>query len=264
MSAIRKLSELLVDSGVVTYDDMVSVVDALAPEERNLSEYLCHWGYASDGDVVQAISRGLKIPKVGVETAEPDPDALRRLSAKLCAQYLILPVEIMSGKAGNQLVLAMANPLDVEAIQAAARLSDLKIKPFVASARELRHAIGRCYEVDVPSGVDGQRLSPRFQMDDTQDNKTDKPGRITPDRRLAPENLFDEPEDLLRTIFNQKVSSRREILEVLNRARLASDSYRDRLLYTIAHHLIDSKQIDVKTLLHMLLSDDLSSDRQTS
>ena len=85
MSAIRKLSTLLVNGGVVTYDDMVSVVDALPPEDRNLSEYLSHWGYASDGDVVQAISRGLKLPKVGVETAEPDPDALRRLTAKLCA-----------------------------------------------------------------------------------------------------------------------------------------------------------------------------------
>ena len=46
----------------------------------------------------------------------------------------MLPVEIMKGKVGNHLVLAMANPLDVEGIQQAARFSDLRIKPFVASA----------------------------------------------------------------------------------------------------------------------------------
>ena len=153
---------MLVAQGITTPEDMDSVLKALPNGERNLSEYLVEWGYSSDADIIQAIGRGLKLPKVSVDSAEPDPDALSRIPSEVCQRYLMLPVEIMKGKVGNHLVLAMANPL-MSIIQQAARFSDLRIKPFVASARSYA-AIGRCYQITTPPGPDKAAASPRHSF----------------------------------------------------------------------------------------------------
>ena len=185
---------MLVAQGITTPEDMDAVLKALPSGERNLSEYLIQWGYSSDADIIQAIGRALKLPKVSVDSAEPDPDALARIPSEVCQRYLMLPVEIMKGKVGNHLVLAMANPLDVEGIQQAARFSDLRIKPFVASAGELRHAIGRCYQITTPPGPDKAAASPRhsdshFQHQIT--NELNVHGEAHPSERWLPETSSD-------------------------------------------------------------------------
>ena len=102
-------------------------------------------GLASDTSIVGTIGKALKLPRVSLETAEPDPRALEKVPEDVCRHRLVLPLEIAAGKIGVHLILAMANPLDAEAIQHVAEVSDMRIKPFVASAQAVRGALNRIF-----------------------------------------------------------------------------------------------------------------------
>jgi type IV pilus assembly protein PilB len=252
--ANRRLGDLLVAHKVMSAREMETVCKGIPTGDRNLPEYLSAWGYLPDADVVSIIGKALKLPKVGLDTAQPDPEALSRIPVDVCVEYLILPVEIMRGKFGRQLVLAMANPLDTEAIQKAAQQSDLRIKPFVASASELRQSIGRCYRVPVPKGPREMGV----EAPTIDEKKTVGVGNNVESNQINTQHGVSDHRDI-EVILGQLIEdalgqpdNQAGVLEALTQARAASDSYGQRLLYGLAHHLLSQGYLGADEVISML------------
>jgi len=61
----------------------------------------------------------------------------------LCKQYSLVPID----KIGRSLTLAMANPLDVQALETLEKTTGCSVQAFVSTATEINNAINRYYEV---------------------------------------------------------------------------------------------------------------------
>ena len=86
----------------------------------------------------------LNIPRLRVASASVEPEALAKLSEKLARKHVCLPVKLE----GKSLVIAMANPLDYDAIQDVQFASGLDVKPLVATRTEVLDGIAQHYAPD--------------------------------------------------------------------------------------------------------------------
>ncbi|MFZ4736183.1 MAG: hypothetical protein ACOYM9_09575 [Bradymonadia bacterium] len=156
MSDKIRFGEILVRAGVLER----SLLENLARERdatgQDLGELLVARGIIDEPTMLQTIGKSLNRPVVNLESARPDPRALTLLPAALCLEHLVIPIEIETGKTGDHLHVAMANPLDVRAIKVVMQQARLRIQPLVASARDIKAAIARHYA----GGSAGQTPAP--------------------------------------------------------------------------------------------------------
>jgi len=97
-------------------------------------------GYLAQRDLLLALSSQLGLPLATLSTPPSAPE-LEGLSPRFLRQSLIFPVAIEEGA----LVLAMADPLDFEAINAVQTFSKLEVRPQLASEQDILDALDRNY-----------------------------------------------------------------------------------------------------------------------
>ena len=153
MAAPRnRIGEILVKARVI---DEMQLRSALAQHDQwggRLSRIIGDMGLAAEETITQAIAQGMGMQRVQLGTAK-DPGALARLDVGFAEQKGVFPVALRDN--GKTLVLAMADPSDLQTIDQVAARSRTRVIPMVASDREIEHAIQRHYRNLEPSAVAG-------------------------------------------------------------------------------------------------------------
>jgi len=107
--ANKILVEVLVKSGLISPEDAENYVDAAKKDHKNLNSYLIRQGILTDREIVDALSKELKIPVLDLKEKEIPQDVIDRVPVKFASFYKFMPV----GIEGNILTLAISSPLDV-------------------------------------------------------------------------------------------------------------------------------------------------------
>lgn len=139
----RKLGEILVSACVITHEQLER---ALAEQEidpqKRLGQILASRGYAEEDTVAEALASQLQIPFLNPDERTIDREAAELISGRLARFHTVIPVFEAQGR----LVLAMANPLDLIAIEDVHLASGKEVDPAVATATAIEAAIERCYQ----------------------------------------------------------------------------------------------------------------------
>lgn len=149
MAAPRnRIGEILVKARVI---DEMQLRSALAQHDQwggRLSRIISDMGLAREDTITEAIAQGLGVQRVQLGTAK-DPGALAKLDVGLAEQKGIFPVSLRDN--GKTLVLAMADPTDLQTIDQVAARSRTRVVPVVAGDREIQNAILRHYRNQDPA-----------------------------------------------------------------------------------------------------------------
>lgn len=145
MNDKQRFGEILVRAEVLDRATLDGILADGGGEAADLGELLVSRGAIDEAVMLQAISKALNLPSVGLEQARPDERALALVPRALCIEHLVLPIEVERSRTGEHLHLAMANPADVRAIKQVTRQARRRIRPLLASARAIRAAIDRFY-----------------------------------------------------------------------------------------------------------------------
>ncbi|QRK12784.1 general secretion pathway protein GspE [Archangium violaceum] len=148
MAAPRnRIGEILVKARVI---DEMQLRSALAQHDQwggRLSRIISDMGLAAEDTITEAIARGLGVQRVQLGTAK-DAGALAKLDVGFAEQKSIFPVSLRDN--GKTLVLAMADPTDLQTIDQVAARSRTRVIPVVAGDREIQNAILRHYRNQDP------------------------------------------------------------------------------------------------------------------
>jgi adsorption protein B len=96
LSPRRKLGEILVESGVVSREQVQYALQSLPPNVR-LGERLLGLGWLSEWQLYEALSRQDHVPLGQVGPQQIQRNACRALPARFAREWKILPFKIMSG-----------------------------------------------------------------------------------------------------------------------------------------------------------------------
>ncbi|MFP4502734.1 MAG: GspE/PulE family protein [Candidatus Hydrogenedentota bacterium] len=143
-TAKKRLPDMLLEQELVSKEQLQECLSLQRTSGHSLSKILVSKGYLSEEDLVVTLSEQLGIPHIRVAHYAIQKDVLAEVPETLARQYQMLPVSVT----GDVLTLAMADPLNIMALDDLRMLTSYDIEPVVAVSSELEDAINRHYGGD--------------------------------------------------------------------------------------------------------------------
>jgi len=138
----KKLGVLLIEAGLITAAQLQDTLRQQRLSGERLGSTLVAEGIINEDSLMDFLAKQTGVPRLDVKNLDIAPAVLQRIPRRLAEQMNILPVALKEPKS---LVLAMADPMDLNAVDSARFASGLNIEPMVAGHTALRLAISEHY-----------------------------------------------------------------------------------------------------------------------
>lgn len=138
----KQLGELLIERGVINQQQLDKALNVQKEKGGLIGEVLVELGFAKEEDITRALTAQYGFPYLPLANYEINPEIVNIIPSRVARQYLLIPVD----KVGNNLTLAMSNPLNVHAIEDVELLSGCSIQTFVSTLSDVKGAIEKYYK----------------------------------------------------------------------------------------------------------------------
>jgi type II secretory ATPase GspE/PulE/Tfp pilus assembly ATPase PilB-like protein len=135
------LGEILSACNIITESDITAALELQIRTGVRLGEALISLGIVTQEDIDWALSNQLDIPYVRLKVNMIDPEAIRLVPAALARKFNLIPLI----RAGNELNIAISDPLNKPAIAAVEEVTGCQVNISVALIREIRDMLDACY-----------------------------------------------------------------------------------------------------------------------
>src|SRR5215831_15093306 len=154
MSNTNRLGELLVREKLISLAQ-----DEQQKSGQNLGYTLAKLGYVSDEEITNFLSQQYRVPTVNLDEYEIDPEILKLVQKDQCERHRVIPVS----RTGNSLIVAMADPTNLNAIDDLKFLTGYNIEPVIASDTAIVGSIEKYYNAgpsyeEVMAGFDENEI----------------------------------------------------------------------------------------------------------
>ncbi|MGH2735632.1 MAG: GspE/PulE family protein [Actinomycetota bacterium] len=137
------LAFLLVQRGLLSPEHLQDIADMQRQEDVAVSRLLVERGFISEDALVHVLASELGIDYVELSQMHLDKSAVSLIDESAARRYTCIPIRFD----GPYLILAMADPMDVVAVDDIRALTRRDIKVVTAARSEILNAIGRSYRV---------------------------------------------------------------------------------------------------------------------
>lgn len=134
-----RLGELLVQRGIITADQLDETLREQKRTQQFLGTILVSKGWASEEEAARALSEQLGLAFVELISYPEDPAVVELIPESVSRARQAIPLFGL----GDTLTVAMANPLDVNAIEELERVSHRHIRPVFATSSAIRRALDK-------------------------------------------------------------------------------------------------------------------------
>ncbi len=139
----KKIGDILVDQGFIGRDELEEALKQQSATGKRLGDILIEKKLVTEDELVYAISERLEIQRISLGSLVIDPQVIRKVPVDVARRYTVIPVFSI----GKTLTVAMADPLNIIAIDHIKYSTGADIKRVVAGASEIREAIDQYYSV---------------------------------------------------------------------------------------------------------------------
>jgi type IV pilus assembly protein PilB len=136
---VKQLADILLDAGLVTGTQLAVAVDECRAAGTSLGRSLVESKVITEAQLVAALAFQIGLPFVDLNERAVDGSAVALVPAAVCRRHLVLPIGYESGR----LVLAMADPSNVFALDDVRSMTGLEPRPVVVTRDDLTAAIER-------------------------------------------------------------------------------------------------------------------------
>lgn len=147
----KSIEEVLLQKRLVTVDKVEQARARSINTGKEIADVLLEDGMVSDVDLAKAKAEFYNIEFVVLSEIGVAPEAINTISEGVAQRYLMLPFAL--NKKENLLSVAMANPLDLRAIDFVEKKTGFRIKPFLTPQSDLAAVITERYSQSLSSEV---------------------------------------------------------------------------------------------------------------
>lgn len=138
----KQLGELLIERGIITEAQLNKALAVRQEKGGLIGEILVELGFAKEEDIAQALTAQYGFPYLPLSNYDINPEIANIIPGRVARQYLLIPID----KIGNNLTIAMSNPLNVQAVEDVELLSGCNVQTFVSTSSDVKRAIEKCYK----------------------------------------------------------------------------------------------------------------------
>ena len=140
---LEKLKYELVRDGIVSYETLEKADELANVQKINIGQALINSGILAEETLLKFLESKLHIPYVNLEDYQPDEKCFKFVSFADARRYRIIPLF----KIEDVLTVAMADPLDLFAIDKVIETAECSIEPVIASEASIMKKIDEYYKV---------------------------------------------------------------------------------------------------------------------
>jgi type IV pilus assembly protein PilB len=176
--AILPFGELLVSKGLLTSEELEKVLDEQSQQGGRLGEILLRLEKLNQEDVTLALAEHLSMEYIHLgdssKTNKINMDIARMLPESIAKRFCLVAISEVDGN----VVVAMADPLNVVALDTVTLKIKRKIKPAISSPREIKKAIELIYhgsdleEEQLRTLVEGEVDEEGIHSEDAEESDT--------------------------------------------------------------------------------------------
>ncbi|MCF6465644.1 GspE/PulE family protein [Clostridium sp. Cult2] len=144
-----KLGELLLYSGKITKEQLEKALIKQKSTDKKIGEILVEDGYVSNNDIIEVLEFQLGIPHVNLEKFIINPEVVLQIPENIARRYDLIAIDVK----GNLLIVAMADPLNIFAIDDMKLYTSYEIQPVISDIESVRNNIDRFYRKETAEKV---------------------------------------------------------------------------------------------------------------
>ena len=143
MARRKRLGDILQEKGLLDRDQLRRALEMQRQSGEKLGEALVKLGFISPGDMADALSEHLGIPRVDLHQHYIAKDLAGLIPETIISGQQVLPIELQN----ETLTVAMVDPLNIMTIDELRRITGYAIKPVIATASEISEAFQRTQDI---------------------------------------------------------------------------------------------------------------------
>ncbi|MFH1622722.1 MAG: hypothetical protein ABIA97_06370 [Candidatus Omnitrophota bacterium] len=136
------LGELLIERRVITKKDLNKALEIQKEKGGLIGEVLVDLGLTNEKKIAQALTAQYGFPYLPLVNYKINPEVVKCVPKNVCLQYCLIPVD----KNGDNLTLAMSNPLNREAIEDIEEITKCDVQIIIATTTDVRKALSKYYK----------------------------------------------------------------------------------------------------------------------
>ncbi len=138
-----RLGEILINQGIVNSEQLKKALEAQKIDsKKKIGEILISQGVISSKQLNEALQHVYETEYVELEDVILDPEIVSLIPKRIALRYKLIPLN----KENNTLTVAMANPLDVNAIDYIKEYTKMDVNPKFANENEILNALSNYYD----------------------------------------------------------------------------------------------------------------------
>lgn len=172
---MARLGELLVRENMINIQQLQQAQEEQKRTGGRLGASLVKMGMIEEAELLNFLSKQYHVPSINLDDFEIDAEIIKLLTEEVATKHQVVPVH----RAGASLVVAMADPSNIFAIDDIKFLTGFNIEVVVASESQIARCIDKYYKAkqteasydEVMSGFDEEEIA--FGVDEDATNSVD-------------------------------------------------------------------------------------------
>lgn len=145
-----RLGELLIRENLISLQQLQKAQDEARKSGQRIGSALIKSGAIEETKLTEFLGRQYGVPAINLKDFEIEEDVVKLVPREVCEKYQLIPVN----RAGASLIVAMADPSNIFAVDDLKFLTSYNIETVVASEVAIKDAIERYYGQPMPSYED--------------------------------------------------------------------------------------------------------------
>lgn len=129
----ERIADALVEDGLLSTKQIEELLEQQKKEGARLIKLILDKAYVSEQDLAVSMGRVLNVPPINLNRISISPDVVDLLPQDTLHNHKVIPISRLE----NKLFLAMADPLNVLALDDVRRITKMEIAPLIASEKSL-------------------------------------------------------------------------------------------------------------------------------
>jgi type IV pilus assembly protein PilB len=136
-----RLGELLVRENMITPEQLRKAIEEQKRTGGRLGTHLTQLGFIGEEELTQFLSKQYGVPAINLAEFEIDPEVIKLIPKDVADKHQVIPIN----RAGATLIVAMADPSNIFAIDDIKFLTGYNVEAVVASEDSIKKAIEQRY-----------------------------------------------------------------------------------------------------------------------
>ncbi|MFQ5791091.1 MAG: GspE/PulE family protein, partial [Acidobacteriota bacterium] len=136
-----RLVQMLINSGLISEEHIEQAERIQKETGQQIVRILIEHGFVSSEKLMITLSEHVGVPPVNLEKISVPPEVAGLISKQLAMYYQVVPIS----KIGNTLTVAMADPLNVFALDDLRLMTGMEIQPVISNPKDVEDKLDEIY-----------------------------------------------------------------------------------------------------------------------